>query len=128
MACLDTDVIVGFLRNSADAVSKITELNEKGETLTVSPIAACEIYKGAFRSTKENSLEYVESVLDGLTILEINRAASRLYGKYKEKMKKSPIGDFDLLIACTALAYNEKIITRNVREFEKVEGLKVEKW
>ena len=88
MSCLDTDVIVGFLRNNADAVSKITELNEKGETLTVSPIVACEIYKGAFRSTKENSLEYVESVLDGLTIIEISRAASRLYGKYKEKMKR----------------------------------------
>ena len=128
MVCLDTDILVGFLRNDKDALKKIEELNEKNEAFAVSPVVVCELYKGAFRSTKENYINFIETHIDGLIILEINRMTCRLYGEHKEKLKHAPIGDFDLLIACTALAHNERVITRNLREFEKVEDLKVEKW
>ena len=37
-------------------------------------------------------------------------------------------GAHDLLIAATAVAGSLKVLTRNLREFERVEGLRVERW
>lgn len=40
----------------------------------------------------------------------------------------TPIGPIDTLIAGTALAHGAILVTRNVREFERVPGLRVEDW
>ena len=34
----------------------------------------------------------------------------------------------DLLIACQALAEDATLVTNNTREFERIEGLKLENW
>jgi tRNA(fMet)-specific endonuclease VapC len=39
-----------------------------------------------------------------------------------------PIGNHDLLIAAHALALDLTLVTANVREFRRVEGLRVENW
>lgn len=38
------------------------------------------------------------------------------------------IGAHDLLIAATALTHRLAVATRNVREFERIEGLQVARW
>ena len=40
----------------------------------------------------------------------------------------TPIGEMDLLIGCQALALNATCVTNNTREFERIEGLKLENW
>ena len=44
------------------------------------------------------------------------------------KTAGTPIGGNDLWIACHALAEKAILVTNNVREFERVEGLTVENW
>jgi tRNA(fMet)-specific endonuclease VapC len=44
------------------------------------------------------------------------------------KLRGQPIGPYDLLIAGQALARGWTLVTSNVREFERVEGLNVENW
>lgn len=44
------------------------------------------------------------------------------------KRKGTPIGPYDLLIAGQAMARGLAVVTANVREFERVDGLKVEDW
>ena len=39
-----------------------------------------------------------------------------------------PIGPHDALIAATALAHGATLVTRNLREFRRVKGLRVEDW
>ncbi len=39
-----------------------------------------------------------------------------------------PIGPNDLVNAATVLARDGTLVTRNTREFERVEGLRVEDW
>ena len=48
------------------------------------------------------------------------RAALRAQG--------TPIGPYDVLIAGQALARDLTLITRNTREFSRVDGLRVEDW
>ena len=52
------------------------------------------------------------------------------YGEQKAKLKKSgtQIGEMDLLIGCQALALGATLVTNNTREFERIEGLKLENW
>lgn len=40
----------------------------------------------------------------------------------------TPIGPIDNLVAGTARANNAVLVTRNEREFSRVEGLRVENW
>jgi len=38
------------------------------------------------------------------------------------------ISDFDLLIGCTAVEYEMIMVTENVKEFKRIEDIKVENW
>jgi len=40
----------------------------------------------------------------------------------------TPIGSYDLQIAAIALANDLILVTHNTREFERVEGLKLDDW
>jgi tRNA(fMet)-specific endonuclease VapC len=44
------------------------------------------------------------------------------------KLRGEPIGPYDLLIAGQALARGWTLVTSNVREFERVDGLSVQNW
>jgi tRNA(fMet)-specific endonuclease VapC len=46
----------------------------------------------------------------------------------KLKLAGTPIGGNDLWIACHALAQDCVLVTNNVREFERVQGLRLENW
>ncbi len=56
---------------------------------------------------------------------EAQRAA---YLRSKLARIGTPIGPYDLLIAATALEHQLTLVTHNVREFRRVEGLVVEDW
>lgn len=52
------------------------------------------------------------------------------YGKICATLRRqrTPIGAIDMLIAAHAKAKGLIIVTNNVREFERVEGLELENW
>lgn len=41
---------------------------------------------------------------------------------------RTRVGSMDLRIACIALAHDATLLTRNLADFEKVPGLRVENW
>jgi tRNA(fMet)-specific endonuclease VapC len=51
----------------------------------------------------------------------------KIFGKERARLRKlgSPIGDLDLLIASICLRYDLTLLTDNIREFERVENLKI---
>ena len=65
-----------------------------------------------------------------LEILEFDSLAAVEYGRIRTNLEKNgtPIGPMDLLIAANAIAENLVLVTNNEREFERVEGLKIENW
>ncbi len=58
------------------------------------------------------------------------RTLALICGQIRSKSQKmgTPIGSYDLQIAAIALANNLILVTHNTREFERVEGLKLEDW
>jgi tRNA(fMet)-specific endonuclease VapC len=51
-----------------------------------------------------------------------------MIGEFHSKLKTNPIEEADLLIAAISASKGELLITRNVKHFERVPGLKVERW
>ena len=54
----------------------------------------------------------------------------RVYGKEKARLKSigKIISDLDLFIGSSAIVNNVIMVTRNTREFERLEGITIENW
>ncbi len=60
----------------------------------------------------------------------MTEAVAERFGAIKADLAKSGqiIGDFDILIAATALGHGCKLVTNNQKHYERVEGLQMENW
>ena len=65
-----------------------------------------------------------------VNIIPFDTAAARSAAGIRAKSEKRgvPIGPYDILIAASAMANNCTLVTHNQKEFERVEGLKIEDW
>ena len=123
---IDTEWVIDFLRGKKDTVSKITNLYDKG--ISISVISLSELYEGVygFKNT-ENHLEKLEEFLDGVTVLDVNQEIAQVFGKERVKLRKSGnlIDNFDLMIASTCLFYDLTLLTNNLKHFERIKDLKI---
>jgi tRNA(fMet)-specific endonuclease VapC len=97
----------------------------------ISDLSILELYAGAHRYDHPNKrISLIEDFVSRLTVLPFDTVAARIAGpiRYNLLSAGQMIGAYDLLIAATALSKNLTLVTNNIREFERVEGLKVEKW
>ncbi len=100
-------------------------------TVSTTVINVCELYAGAYGSKDPGrELERVNEILSTMRILNLDDAASQKYGELANShtLKKNPIGDFDLLIACIAIVSGESIVTLNKSHFSRVPNLSLENW
>ena len=100
------------------------------DEFAISEITLAELIYGAHKSQNvQRNMDVVHEFAQGITVLPI-LGAFDIYGREKARLKSigRPIGDFDLLIGATAIANGLTVITRNVREFQRLEGLKWENW
>jgi hypothetical protein len=63
-------------------------------------------------------------------MLPFEKSTARIFGMVVGDLEKQglPISDMDALIASVALEHDELLVTRNVRHFERVRGLRVESY
>jgi tRNA(fMet)-specific endonuclease VapC len=131
MVCLDTSVLVALIRKDQAAMNGLRAEAEGGGTVSTTTINLCELYAGAYGSkAPQRELQRVQDLLSQMGILELDVGATRRYGELvnDDALKREPIGDFDLMIASIALQQNEKLVTRNLKHFNRVPGLVVEQW
>lgn len=127
---LDTNICSYLMRNNPESV--VERMNELGpDRLAVSVITALELYEGAELSSKP--AEYrkrVDVFLDYIRPLPLPVEAAQVGAKVRAGLRKSgkPIGDMDSLIAAHALHAGLTLVSNNLREFGRVEGLRTENW
>lgn len=131
MYFLDTDILIGHLRNNLQAKHKIQTLLSKDQDVYTSVINIHELIKGAYLSqTPENNMEKVNVLLQAIDVLSFDKQAAFISGPlsaFHEK-KGSMIAQNDLFIASLALSRNLILITRNIKHFEGIERLQIESW
>jgi tRNA(fMet)-specific endonuclease VapC len=125
---LDSNICIHFFRGKFDIIER---LNDAGlNNCAISEITLAELVFGAENS--ENPAKnhgVVEQFINQLTILPFFDAI-RIYAKEKTRLRKEGkmISDFDLLIGCTAVEKELIMVTENIREFERISGIKIENW
>ncbi len=128
---IDTSVLVELERSRAE-VPALGRLGEEPSFLAA--ITASELLHGVHRADgaarRARRQAFVEALLDLLPVLPFDLTAARVHaGLWADlRGRGEMIGAHDLLIAATALARDLTVLTRNRREFERVEGLRVESW
>jgi tRNA(fMet)-specific endonuclease VapC len=69
-----------------------------------------------------------EALLNDLLIVPIDRVAATEFDRLRDVSKFRKIGRADLLIASITLANRATLVTRNLRHFKQIPGLKLENW
>jgi tRNA(fMet)-specific endonuclease VapC len=126
---LDTNICVFFLRGKLNLDELI---RQKGrENCFISEITVMELRYGAENSDNSTkSHKSVDAFVAGLSIIPIY-GSIRLYAKEKVRLRKigKPMHDeFDLLIGVTAIENELTLVTDNVKDFERLDGIKIENW
>ena len=126
---LDTSILVFLLRRQRPAI--VERMEHADGALHVSTISVAELAYGASRSSDplRNRIA-VEEVLSRLIVLDFDALAASRSGTVRADLAAagSPIGGYDLLLAGHALAADLTMVTNNVKEFERVRGLRVDDW
>lgn len=127
---LDTNIISYMLRGSSEtAREKLSE--HADDELCISSITYAELRYGVVHSSNPTRNQVALSLfLSGVEILAFDGEASEKYALIWHDLtnRGQLIGANDLLIAAHALAADAVLVTHNVREFERVEGLVVDDW
>lgn len=126
---LDTSICVFFLRGKLNLDEII---KQKGrDNCFISEITVVELRYGAENSDNpKKSHKSVDIFVNGLSIIPIFGSIKR-YAKEKVRLKKSgnPIHDeFDLLIGVTAIENKLILVTDNIKDFKRLDGIKIENW
>ncbi|MFA6403245.1 MAG: type II toxin-antitoxin system VapC family toxin [Salinivirgaceae bacterium] len=125
---LDSNICIHFFRGKFGVIDKLNSVGLRN--CAISEITLAELVYGAENSDNpEKNYGIVEQFINQLTILPIFDSI-RLYGKEKSRLRKDGkmISDFDLLIGFTAIEKELIMVTENVREFERISGIKIENW
>jgi len=97
----------------------------------ISTITLAELRYGVEKSSRpeQNTLALHQFLLP-LEIHDFDALAAEDYGAIRAKLEKggTPIGPMDTLIAAHAMALNLTLVTNNEREFQRVQGLRIENW
>jgi len=127
---LDTDICsYAMQRRNPKTVERISA-HPAGE-LKVSVVTLFELEYGARRSTRKNDLlTIVESFLANVEVLALDLAAARQAAVVRAQLAScgALIGQYDLLIAGHALSLDATLVTNNIDEFRRVDGLRLENW
>ncbi len=129
---LDTNILIYLIKNKPPSVARHVDTLGKDDMLCMSFFTYAELLKGAERSTrKPRVLRKLEILIRQVPIVyHTSRTLCNHYAVQSTRLKEAgtPIGANDLWIACHALAEDATLVTNNTREFERVEGLRLENW
>ena len=126
---LDTNICIDVIKRRPELV--LDRFNENAAYLAISSITLAELLHGAEKSSQpQRTLAVVEDFCSRLDILDYGAKAAQHYGQIRASLeqRRTPIGVNDLHIAAHARSEGLTLVSNNLREFERVDGLLFENW
>jgi len=125
---LDTNICIYLFKGLYDLTTKIENIGIVN--CFISEITIAELKFGAANSAfpEKNKAKIIE-LQQLFTIVPIFNALD-IYAKEKARLKREGnlLDDFDLLIGATAMSNGLILVTKNVSDFIRLEGLEIEDW
>ncbi|MFK8331148.1 tRNA(fMet)-specific endonuclease VapC [Pseudomonas sp. BJa5] len=126
---LDTNICIFTLKNKPQVVREA--FNRHHGQMCISTVTLIELIYGAEKSAApERNLSVVESFAARLEVLDYDRRAAAHSGQLRAELARAgtPVGPYDQMIAGHARSLGLVVVTNNLREFQRVPGLRVEDW
>lgn len=126
---LDTNIVIYVIKRRP--IEVLERFNANVGRMVISSITLAELVHGAEKSAlPERNLRTVEDFISRLDVLSYDQKAAFHYGSIRAELEKkgTPIGLNDLHIAAHARSEALTLITNNLREFSRMNGLISENW
>lgn len=129
---IDTNILIKFEKGQIDLRALIS--GRENEEFFISVITASELLHGVWwanepsRRTRRHS--FVENILGCFSILPIDLSVARTHSHLWAELqsKGEMIGIHDSWIAATCITKGIQLITKNIKEFNRIPGLVIESW
>ena len=125
---LDADVIIRGEKGTFDLAEWMTQ--NKDEGFEVAAITVAELWHGVERASGEHRGKrerYIRAILEELPKVPYTDTTALEHARLWASLESSGqmIGDYDLIVAATAIERGSAVATFNKRHFARVRGLKV---
>jgi tRNA(fMet)-specific endonuclease VapC len=125
---LDSDYVADYLKGRSVATDLLNDLLQDG--IAISIITFAEVYEGIYYGHKRTHYTRIfQRFLQGVSVLGITRSIAEQYALMRGDLgrKGQLIDQPDLFIAATATYHNLTLVTRNIKDYERIPNLKLYK-
>ena len=119
MYVLDTNAIIYYTDDEPAAIAALEPLFAADHAIYISTLTELELFSHA-SMTEEEELR-LEAFLEAVQILPLTSQIARIAGDLRRS--HAGLKAFDSGIAATALFTHSQLITRNIRDFQDIDGL-----
>ena len=126
---LDTNLCIRVIRDRPKGLQE--RFNEMAAGLCVSMVTMAELLHGAERSARPaEGRHQVMDFTGRIEVLDFDADAAAHHGEIRATLERQGqvIGPYDLMIAGHARSRSLLVVTRNLGEFTRVDGLRCEDW
>ena len=129
---LDTNVLVDLMRRARPQVRRHMDMAlRSGATLRVSTVVAHELALGAYKSARvQFHLDLVSNLLSQMDVEPWSWEDAMATGRLRAGLESSGrgVGAYDTMIAGQALGRGWAVVTSDVLDFSRFEGLYIIDW
>jgi tRNA(fMet)-specific endonuclease VapC len=125
----DTTFLVDLMRRDTAAVQKLSDLLASKSVCWVCAPSVFELHHGVGRSAQpDKERSKISAVLREQPFMPLDASAAAIAGELSGRLgaQGASLDAMDCLIAGVAISNRMPVLTRNVKDFSKIEGLKVE--
>jgi tRNA(fMet)-specific endonuclease VapC len=126
---LDTNICIYVMKNYPPKLQE--KFNSLAEQLCISCITLGELHYGAEKSARRvDNLTAIEHFVARLDVLPFGAKAAVHYGQVRAELERAgtPCGPHDMQIGGHARSEGLIVVTNNLREFNRMPGVRVENW
>ena len=121
---LDSCFLIDLMASDEQAVAKLDELVESATPTGISTLTVTEVGSGLRGDSEQAEFD---AIIDQLDLIPFGRVESRRAAQLQRQLQSDghPVGAIDVMIGATALEHDRGVVTRNVSEFKRIDGVRV---
>jgi predicted nucleic acid-binding protein len=119
----DTSILIDHLRRSKNARAIIEKVEGKEVEGIISVVTEAELLS-AKRCDKDREREMIESLLKIFRKIELDNEIAKIAARFRRECGTSLL---DSVIAATAFKEKCPVLTKNVKDFEKIKAVEIKK-
>jgi tRNA(fMet)-specific endonuclease VapC len=126
---LDTNICIYVIKSRPAGLRE--RFNSLADQLCISAVTLAEIIYGAEKSARPvENLAILEQFVARLDVLPFGERAATHYGQLRAELERAghPVGIHDMMIGGHARSEGLTLVSNNLREFQRMEGLRLENW